>query len=449
MPPAFSPQTIDALHRMALDKQVADRIPGLVAGVGRQGSLDWWTGIGCASADRPDDAPDADTQFAIASITKTFVAVVVMALRDEGRLALDDTVDTLLTGSAHGVTVRQLLAHASGMQREPVGDIWDTLVFPERDALVSGWDEAARVGRPHDRFHYSNLGFAILGEVIARLDGGDWFASIQRRILDPLAMTRTTLGLSRPHATGYFVPPFTDVPVEEPALDLLAAAPAGGMASTLADLARWGGFLAEPTAEVLHPDTLEEMCQPQVVVDLEGWTHTHGLGLMLLRERGRTWVGHTGGFPGFITGLMVHRDSGTAGLVLTNATSATAPGSFAAQLGSYAVEHEPALPAVWRPGTLVPEELSPLLGRWYSEGRAFVFTVREGRLEVRAEATPDAPPSLFEHVVDDTWRTTSGRERGELLRLRRDDQGRVTRLNWATYLFTREPYAFGEWLTER
>lgn len=447
MPPDLLTTTTDALHRMTLEKQIADRLPGVVAGVGRRGSLDWWTGIGSADLAQPDRTPDADTQFAIASNTKTFVAVVIMALRDEGRLDLSDPVVTHVPDAAHGdVTLRQLLAHTSGMQREPVGDIWDTLVFPSRDDLVPGWNKAERVGRPHDHWHYSNLGYALLGEVITRLDGGDWFASVQRRILSPLGMTRTTLGFQAPHAVGYFVPPFTDVPVVEPVIDLLATSPAGGMCSTAQDLARWTGFIANPIPEVLHPDTVEEMCQPQVIADPAGWTQAHGLGFMLLRVDGRTWVGHTGGFPGHITGVMTHRESGTSGIVLMNASNATVPGGFAARLGSEVLDREPELPQPWRPGTVVPAELAPLVGRWYSEGRAFAFSVRDGELEIRLESTPDAPPSLFERIDDDTFRTTAGRERGELLRLRRDADGRVTRLNWATYLFTRDPFAFGEWL---
>lgn len=202
----------------------------------------------------------------------------------------------------------------------------------------------------------------------------------------------------------------------------------------------------QPDPEVLHPDTVEEMCQPQVIADPDGWTQAHGLGFMLLRVDGRTWVGHTGGFPGHITGVMTHGESGTSGIVLMNASNATVPGGFAARLGSEVLDREPELPQPWRPGTVVPADLAPLLGRWYSEGRAFTFSVRDGELEVRLESTPDAAPSLFERIDDDTFRTTAGRERGELLRLRRDVDGRVTRLNWATYLFTREPFAFGEWL---
>ena len=127
------------LDRLAVEKQAQDRIPGLMAGVARSGRLVWNAGVGSADLVRPGVAPDADTQFDIASNTKTFVAVAVMALRDEGRLSLDDTVDAHVPESTHGgVTIRQLLAHVSGMQREPVGDVWDTLEFPDRQQLVTG-----------------------------------------------------------------------------------------------------------------------------------------------------------------------------------------------------------------------------------------------------------------------------------------------------------------------
>ena len=77
----------------------------------------------------------------------------------------------------------------------------------------------------------------------------------------------------------------------------------------------------------------------------------------------------------------------------------------------------------------------------------FVFSVKQGRLEARAQALPEhKPSSVFERVGDDVYRTVSGREAGELLRVTRDADGKVTKMNWATYLVTREPLAFGEWL---
>jgi hypothetical protein len=212
-------------------------------------------------------------------------------------------------------------------------------------------------------------------------------------------------------------------------------------------MARWSSFVADPVAEVLAEDTLAEMCEPQIMMDRERWAAAFGLGFMLMRSGDRTYVGHTGGMPGHITGLFTHRESGTGGLVLMNSTSSPDPATFAIQLADHVVENDPVADEVWRPGRAVPEELAGVLGLWYSEGAPFVFSVKEGHLEARGQALPEhKPSSVFEKVSDDVYRTVKGREAGELLRITRDADGTVTKMNWATYLVTREPYAFGEWL---
>jgi CubicO group peptidase (beta-lactamase class C family) len=435
-----------ALHRMALDKQRTGRVPGLVAGVQRRGELVWVDGVGRASVET-ERPVGPDDQFLVASNTKTFTAVMVMQLRDEGRLDLDDRVADHVAEVRHPLTVRQALAHVSGMQREPVGDIWETLEQPTTEQLLSGFSEAEQVGRPHDRWHYSNLVYSILGEVIARLDSRPWTDALRSRLLEPLELRRTTVGFDDgPHATGYYVPPYDDVPRPEPVFDARAMAPCGGLASTAADLARWSAFVADPDPAVLSPDTMEEMCQPQVLRDVEGWTGGMGLGFFLARSAaGRTWVGHTGGMPGHITGLFTHRESGTGAVVLMNASTPPDPTVFALELGEYVVEHDPEEPAPWTPGTVVPAELAALRGVWFSEGRPLVLSVVEGRLEAQdpALARPRGT-SAFERVDDDVYRTVSGPERGELLRVTRDERDVPVKLNWATYLVTREPLAFGE-----
>ena len=104
-------------------------------------------------------------------------------------------------------------------------------------------------------------------------------------------------------------------------------------------------------------------------------------------------------------------------------------------------EHEPAEQPPWRPGSEVPAKLADLVGLWYSEGSPFVFSVRQGRLEARAQGLPEhKPSSVFVEVGEDLYRTESGREAGELLRVTRDASGRVAKMNWATYLVTRQPY---------
>ncbi|WBQ05732.1 serine hydrolase domain-containing protein [Kribbella sp. CA-293567] len=446
-------QTQSALSRIVAERQAKGRVPGLVGAVARNGALAWSEGVGSADLDQPagageSGAPTADTQYLIASHSKTFTAVAIMALRDEGKLSLDDHVDALLPETEHGgITVRQMLSHVSGMQREPVGDVWDKMAFPDRDELLPGWNAAERVGKPHHRFHYSNLVYSVLGEVIERLDGRSWYESIQARILRPLGMERTSVGFDGgPAAQGYYVPPFTDVPVKEPVLDLGAMNACGGLASTAGDLAKWAMFIADPVDEVLSKDTVDEMCAPQIMAD-ERWILGFGLGFMLLRLGDRVTVGHTGGMPGHITGTFVHRSSGTAGIALMNTTSAPDPAALATDLLLKVLTDDPEKPTAWTPGTTVPDELTGVVGTWFSEGSPFTFSVREGTLRAVPQGAPDwKPPAVFEKVSEDVYRTVSGRETGELLRITRDATGTPVTLHWATYLCTRQPQAFGEWL---
>lgn len=440
------PETDRELTRLAADHQREHRVPGMLAATARNGKVLWHKGIGSANLTHPGQPHDLDTQVQVASNTKTFTAVMVMQLRDEGRLHLSDTVDQLIPGSRHErVTVRQLLSHTTGMQREPVGDVWDTLDFPDREQLVAGWDDAERVLPDGTYWHYSNLGYAILGEIVARLDGGTWEESLQRRLLDPLELRRTGLTPTPPTAGRYYVAPYTDVPVEEPLVDKRATGAAGALWSTATDMAAWHAFLADPDESVLAADTLEEMCQPQVVADPRGWSLGWGLGLELVRRDGRTWVGHTGGLPGSITGFFTHRDSGTTGMALMNASVAGDPAAFASTLGATLLDREPPEPEPWTPGTELPPDLVPLVGRWFSEGSGFTFSIRDGRLEARLDRAPaDAPPSVFERTGDDAFVTVSGRERGERLVVRRAEDWSVRQLSWATYRFTREPLGFGE-----
>ncbi len=99
-----------------------------------------------------------DTQYAIASVTKTFVAAALLELRVD----LDEP-------TRFG-TPRQLLSHTSGLQRELPGEEWATLEFPAREEVIARLDEAERV-LPPGRFHYSNLGYLVLGELVAERAG--------------------------------------------------------------------------------------------------------------------------------------------------------------------------------------------------------------------------------------------------------------------------------------
>jgi CubicO group peptidase (beta-lactamase class C family) len=289
--------------------------------------------------------------------------------------------------------------------------------------------------------------YAMLGQLIEELDGRSWEESLRTRLLDPLEMTRTSNGFDDgPHVSGYYVAPYDDVPRPEPVMDLKGLAPCGGLASTAHDLAKWSAFVADP-GDLLSADTIEEMCQPQILLTTDAWNAAMGLGFFLIRSgTGRTYVGHTGGMPGHITGVFTHRESGTGGIALMNNTAPPPPDAFAIELADHVVEHDPVDDRPWRPGTLIPDEYRGLLGRWFSEGQPFVFWVEQGELKARIDKPTAAKltPSRFVKVSDDVHRDVAGRERGELLRVTRAADGSVVQLNWATYLFTREPMAFGE-----
>lgn len=434
------------LARIAQERQRKHRVPGLFAGICSGGELRWQAGIGAADVDDLHTPPGPDDQFLIGSNTKTFTAVLVMQLRDEGRLTLDDPLDRHLPEVTHpGVTIRSMLAHVSGMQREPVGDVWESMVNPDRAELVAGFNQAERMHKPHHLFHYSNLAFSMLGELVARLDGRPWEQSLRARLLEPLGMSRTSVGFTGRAVTGYYVPPYSDVPVRETAHDLKALAPCGGLMSTAADLARWSAFVADPAAEILCPDTLEEMLAPQIMTDTQRWAGAFGLGFMLLRSGDRIYAGHTGGMPGFITGLFTDRGAGAGAVVLMNSGAVPDAGGFAVQLLDHVLDHDPRLEPPWRPGPTVPAELAELVGLWFTEGSGVVFSVREGCLEARMQDQPEhVPPARFTPIAADLYRTVAGREQGELLRITRDEHGRVSKLNWATYLVTRGPLAFTE-----
>ncbi|MDQ3166527.1 MAG: beta-lactamase family protein [Actinomycetota bacterium] len=449
MATGMSPRVPDAvrrdLDRLVAEQQAEHRIPGLLAGVVRDGQVLWRGAVGAADVAEPDEPPTPDTQYAIGSITKTFTATLVMALRDEGRLELDDTLRDHLPGTKHEhVTVRRMLAHASGLQREPVGDVWDSLQDPTTDGLLQGLEQAEQVLPPRGRWHYSNLAYSLLGEVVSRVNGRPWATALRERILEPLGMGRTSTMPEGRAAVGYYADPFADAVEPQPVNDLEAMAPAGALWSTLDDLTRWAQFLAKGDDAVLKGDTVEEMAQVQIMADTRKWTLAWGLGLELFRVGDRILVGHTGGMPGFLTAVTVHKESGTAGIVLANSLGDLDPGIVAGKLVGTLLDADPPLAEPWRPGHGVPDHLRAVMGRWWSEGSPFEFFVRNGNLHARAESAPrTVPPAVFERIDEVTFRTVSGREQGELLRLTYGDGGAVTVMHWATYRVTRGPEAFG------
>src|SRR4051812_17628910 len=202
-----------ALLRRVAAEQAERRAPSLVAAVVRGQDVLWTGARGAVHG----ATPTTDTQYRIGSITKTFVAVLVMRLRDEGLLDLNDPLDKHVSGTSFGhLTVAQLLSHTAGLTSESPGAWWERAAGDDWPALVESMSTEQARHRAGERFHYSNVGYGVLGQLVAELRGSSWLAVLDEEVLAPLEMTRTSAMPVAPHALGYAVHPYADVLMPEP-----------------------------------------------------------------------------------------------------------------------------------------------------------------------------------------------------------------------------------------
>jgi CubicO group peptidase (beta-lactamase class C family) len=426
--------TPDELDRL-LQKQQADRLPSVAAAVVRKGEIAWSGAVGSASYDEDREATPG-TQYRIGSITKTFTATGIMQLYAAGALDLDDRLEQHIDGIANGTpTIRRMLCHLSGLQRE-AGEMFVTGESPTEDELVASMAEVEFVLGPAQAHHYSNLAFALLGQVVARKSGLPYMQYVDEQIIGPLGLARTTWFPQEPKAQGYLVDEYARTVWKEPETDLSGAAAAGQLWSTVEDLARWATFLAQGDDAVLAAKVVEEMWFPQVMYYPDDWVLAWGLGLMLASSDGKIYGGHGGAMAGHLAGVYIHRKSGVGAAALTNSGTRGNMDAFAISLAAKAQEIWPEEIDAWRPEEAPPDDVRPLLGRWWSEGNEFIFWWERGALQAKVVGSlPGRAETTFERDGDG-WRASAGRERGE--RLRVDGE----QLVWSGYAFTRaqEPF---------
>lgn len=432
-----APETISAeLARLVAQEQRKSRLPSIAAAVLRDDEIVWETAIGVADVATQREAT-TDTQYRLGSITKTFTAAAILQLRDAGKLDLEDRFDTYVEGAAHAPTLRRLLSHTSGLQRETHDDAWLKQKFASVPELLDTFHEAEQILPPGARFHYSNLAFALLGIVVERVSGTPYAEYIERNLLKPVGLKRTTFEPDKNAAKGYLVKPYVEGVWDEAPVETGAWIAAGQLWGTVHDLCRWARFLAEPNEDVLAKRTVEEMRTIQTMDDHARWTVGYGLGLQLFRDGERIMAGHGGSMPGFIATVRVSAADRVGCAVLTNESTARM-GALGSKLIATTVERWPVPPRVWSVQEAPPAEVEPLLGIWYMEGAQLVFRWRDGTLQAQfTDAAEWEEPAVFEQGADGRWRIVSGWEHGEVLRIEQD------RLVLSGYPVTREP---GVWV---
>ena len=413
--------------------QAASRVPSLLAGVVRDGALAWSTARGAVQE------PHTDVQHRLGSISKTVTAVAVMRLRDEGLVHLDDPVDAHVPGTPFGQrTVGQLLSHTAGLRAEAPGEWWERVPGPDWAGLqpqLTPQDVPHGAGR---RFHYSNLGYGVLGQLLAQHRRRPWADVVRDEVLLPLGMDRTTPRPTGRAAQGWAVHPWADVLLPEPEEDAGAMAAAGQLWATLTDLGRFAAFLLGDTADVLSSDTLEEMTVPAGVdPSAPGWS-TYGLGLQVVRMGDRTLVGHGGSMPGFLASVFVDRAEDLGTVVLCNATSGLDQ-TLVGDLHGLVRSAEPHVPEAWHASATVDEALLALVGTWYWGPYAYGLRLQADGLLDLVGLAGAGRASRFRPRHDGTFLGLDGYHAGEVLRVVRRD-GEAVALDLGSFVFSRTPY---------
>ncbi len=286
-------------------------VPAVVVATHGPGRTRW---VGASGTPHPDGGSPitGDARFRIASITKLFVATVVLQLVEEGRLSTTDRLDRFVPGFPGGaaISVGQLLDHTSGVPDYGQTEGFTDRLLNDRDhrfttaEVLSSVAGRKRDFRPGTGYAYSNTGYLLLGEVITAVTQDTWSGQVRKRILDPLRLTDTYIAGAEP-GSGPVIAGYFDVDndgttenVEEggpwPALET-SEGPAGAMVSTAADLATFGDALYR--GDLLTAATLQSMTAQR---PFHSRNSNYGFGTEILHlGYDTTVVGHGGFLPGF------------------------------------------------------------------------------------------------------------------------------------------------------
>lgn len=335
--PAWNDAIASKLSAAANAEVRSGAISGVTIAVVADGKISFVGGFGFADKERREPA-EAKTVYRAGSISKLFTALAAMQLAEQERLDIDQPVTNFLPefrivipfADARPITLRQLMAHRSGMVREcPVGSYFDD-AEPGMEKTVASLASCVLAHPPTTKTKYSNSGVTIVGRAVERVSGMQFEAYQQKFLLGPLGMTNSSFlrrdRIRRNLAVGYLNVAqgnggFREMPAPVFELGTLAA---GNLYTTAEDLARFVVWLAKSGSsgsQLVKPMTLAQMCTPQFTSETNGF----GLGFSVGHYRGRKTVSHTGAVYGFTSSLTAVPSEGIGVVVLCNDDIAVGP----------------------------------------------------------------------------------------------------------------------------
>jgi CubicO group peptidase (beta-lactamase class C family) len=437
--------TVTEQIERAIDEiYLSDRPVGVSVGIVHGDELVWSKGFGYADLDTHRPADDR-TMFKVGSITKTFTAAAIFRLRDAGKLSIDDRViDHIeefgavrpLKGKPESITLRHLLCHHSGLSGEAAGKHWETLDFPTTETILSTMSQVGILIEPETTRKYSSLGFALLGEIVTRRSGRPYEEYVTEEILKPLGMESSTFGPSNTQrgqvAIGYGSRQDEDRPELAPNYKDNGGAPAGGLYSTVPDLAKWLSFQLNSgeASAVLGPGTLREMQRPQYLTT--DWSSADCLPWTATRQENRVYLSHGGSTHGFMSNVSFSVERRLGLIVLANSHGHGAVFQIARQVMDIVADIKPQTVAARKPSvpSATPVEWESFLGTYEGIMSTIVgIRYRDGSLQLESGGYLGAQVNLDPTDDRDVFVLSAGRMAGEELCFKRSADGQVTGLN--------------------
>lgn len=303
-------QVIPRLRAAIVGEVEQKRLPAFSISVVSDGEVVWADGFGFQDAQQKTPAT-ADTVYRVGSVSKLFTDIAVMQCVDQGTIDLDAPVTRYVAGFRPRnpfdtpVTLRQMMAHQSGLVREsPVGNYFDPSQPSLADTIAS-LSDTALVLRPGTKTKYSNAAIAVVGAALESQTGMSHPDYVNQKLFQPLGMTASSFVVSpevQPKmATGWM---WTyDGRRQEAPQFLLGTGPAGNLYSSVNDLSKFMIWLLNDQRsdddEILSPKSLQEMTTP--IVDAAGKEQGFGLGFSVRKFDDMTKIGHGGAVYGFST----------------------------------------------------------------------------------------------------------------------------------------------------
>jgi len=290
------------------------------------------------------EAPPLDGEVRIGSNTKTFVAVVILQLVQEGKITLDEPIETYLPGLLHGegidaakITVRQLLQHTSGLPEYTDTVPGETDIFQIRDNYYSTRDlldvalSKPAAFEPGSQFRYTNTNYIVLTLLAEKVTHRPLAEQITQRIIEPLGLTHTYYpnpgeeDIRNTHPHGYHRNTPTENWQDITHMDPSWAGGAGAMISTPSELTTF--IQATFDGTLLSPDSITEMQKTVDTDHPELGMNGYGLGIFSLPLScgGEAW-GHTGGLFGYTSQSMIGPDGTAVAIAVTAMPLAFATG---------------------------------------------------------------------------------------------------------------------------